>query len=539
VLVICREGTGDELRAELAGVGLQVVAARREDSAALQLEPRIALLDLAHPLATQYMERVKGNADVYVIGLTDDTSLDARVDFTGRGGRMLLSGSLAPAEIAGAVAGFHERVQEHRSRVLVVDDDTALVELTATVLRANGFDVVTLSDPEQFWQTLEATGPDVLLLDLEMPSFSGLDLCEAVRADPRWTQLPVLFLTARSEPDAIRSVFEAGADDYMTKPVVEQELVQRIENRLERVRLLRDLADRDALTGIANRRKASDALDRLERLAKRYGQPLTLAILDLDNFKQVNDTYGHDTGDEVLRRFGHRLEKEFRGEDVVGRWGGEEFVVGMYGMPGSIAVDRLRGLLEDWTRVRFDAPDGDDFTTSFTAGLAELPGTAETVAAARRLADEALYRGKAAGRGRVSIAGERGESEIEQVDIAVVEDDAALVELLTHSLSTQGWSVRVLDDGPTAVGALASEPPLLSARLVLLDWDLPGLDGLAVLRRLRERGVLAHTRVVMLTARDSEAEVLKALELGATDHVAKPFSVPVLLQKVRQVVATR
>ncbi|HEX4735860.1 MAG TPA: response regulator, partial [Thermoleophilaceae bacterium] len=129
--------------------------------------------------------------------------------------------------------------------------------------------------------------------------------------------------------------------------------------------------------------------------------------------------------------------------------------------------------------------------------------------------------------------------DVDQVDIAVVEDDSALAELLTHSLSTQGWSVRVLDDGPTAVGALAGEPPLVRARLVLLDWDLPGLDGLAVLRRLRERGVLAQTKVVMLTARDSETEVLKALELGATDHVAKPFSVPVLLQKVRQVIGAR
>ena len=536
VLVICREGTGDELRAELGASGLRVVAARREDSPALQLQPRIAVVDLAHPLAAQYMDR---DDDVYVIGLTDDASLETRVDFTRRGGRMLLASDLAPREIAAAVAGLDERVQGARARMLLVDDDEALVELTATVLRAHEFDVVTLSDPGQFWQTLEAVAPDLLLLDLEMPGFSGVELCEAVRADPRWTQLPVLFLTARSDAEAVRGVFAAGADDYMTKPVVEEELVQRIENRLERVRLLRDLADRDPLTGLANRRKASEELERLERLAKRYGQPLTVALLDIDHFKQVNDSYGHDSGDDVLRRLGRRLEREFRGEDVVGRWGGEEFVVGMYGMPGSIAVDRLNGLLGEWKREHFDDPRGGNFTTTFTAGIAELPGAAETVAAAQRLADEALYRGKAAGRGRVAIAGERGDAEIEQVDIAVVEDDTALVELLTHSLSTQGWSVRVLDDGPTAVGALASEPPLLSARLVLLDWDLPGLDGLAVLRRLRERGVLAHTRVVMLTARDSETEVLKALELGATDHVAKPFSVPVLLQKVRQVVATR
>jgi len=97
----------------------------------------------------------------------------------------------------------------------------------------------------------------------------------------------------------------------------------------------------------------------------------------------------------------------------------------------------------------------------------------------------------------------------------------------------------VFEDGPTAVGALASKPPLLEARLVLLDWDLPGLDGLAVLKRLRESALLRRTRVMMLTARTRESEVLRALELGAVDHVAKPFSVPVLLQKVRQLLEAR
>jgi diguanylate cyclase (GGDEF)-like protein len=537
VLLICGDpAASDQLRAELTGRGLQVVVARHERSAALQLVPRVAVVDLDHALADGYMERAR---EVAVIGMTRDTSLDARVMFTRRGGRLLLDSSFAPAEVADAAAGLSERLKGERARILAVDDDPGLLELTATILRAHDYDVRTLDDPERFWQVLESLNPDVLLLDLEMPGFTGIELCEAVRADPRWSQLPVLFLTGRTEPEAIRAVFAAGADDYMTKPVVEPELIQRIANRMERVRLLRELADRDPLTGVANRRKASDELERLERLAKRYGQPLTVAILDLDNFKQINDSYGHDTGDEVLRRLARRLQTEFRGEDVVGRWGGEEFVVGMYGMPGSTAVERWRGLLDDWKRERFDDPYGGQFASSFTAGIAELPGAADSAAAALSAADEALYRGKAAGRSRVSVAGERGDLDIDQVDIAVVEDDSALVELLTHSLSTQGWSVRVLDDGPTAVGALASEPPLLRARLVLLDWDLPGLDGLAVLRRLRERGVLAQTKVVMLTARDSESEVLKALELGATDHVAKPFSVPVLLQKVRQVVGTR
>jgi diguanylate cyclase (GGDEF)-like protein len=493
------------------------------------------VIGLADPLAQRLVDQPEAGSHPVVIGLTTDASLSARVEFARRGGRMLLPADTPPLEVADAVASVRAGLASEAARILVVDDDPALLELTRSILDRHGLDVTAIDDSTRFWQTLEAGNPDVVLLDLEMPGYSGLELCRAIRADPRWSQLPVLFLTARADADAVGEVFAAGADDYLTKPVVERELVQRIQNRLERIRLLRDLADRDALTGVANRRKATEQLAHLERIATRYGQPLTVAILDLDHFKHVNDTYGHEIGDEVLRRLGRRLGREFRGEDVVGRWGGEEFVVGMYGMPGTLAVERLQGLLEDWTRTPFDDPRGGEFTTAFSAGIAELPANADTLVEVQRAADEALYRAKAAGRGRVCLASEGDGVTSELAEIALVEDDVALVDLLTHSLTEHGWRVHVLSDGAAAIAALAGEPPLLQARLVLLDWNLPGVDGLDVLRKLRDAGVLARTRVVMLTARDSEADVVDALELGAADHLAKPVSVPVLVQKVRQI----
>jgi diguanylate cyclase (GGDEF)-like protein len=525
-----------ELQADLAARGLRVAAASASDDIALRLNAQVAVVDLSDPLAERFLSALKERRQEIVIGVADEAGLEARVAFARRGGRILLSADLAPHEIAEVVMSMRERFREERTHVLVVGDDAALLERTITLLRAHDLDVTTLQDPSHFWQTLERHNPDVLLLDLEMPGFNGLELCQAVRADPRWSQLPVLFLTAQREAESVRAVFAAGADDYLNKPVVEEELVQRIRNRLARIRLLRDLADRDALTGVANRRKASEQLARLERIAKRYGQPLTLAVLDLDHFKHVNNSFGHDAGDEVLRRLGRRLQGEFRGEDVVGRWGGEEFVIGMYGMPGPIAVDRLRALLDDWQREQFEDRSGGKFGTSFTIGLAELPASAGSLEELHRAADRARYRGKAAGGSRVEATGERGPTDVEHIDVAVVESDSALADLLTQPLSSQGWKFRVLGSGPTAVGALASEPPLFEARVVLLDRDLPGCDGLTVLRRLRARGVLARTRVVMLTSRGTESEVLKALEVGATDYVAKPFSVAVLLEKLRRLV---
>jgi diguanylate cyclase (GGDEF)-like protein len=394
----------DELEAALTRAGLRAAVARREDDAALTTDAPITVVDLTAPLARHYMDRLGADADVAVIGVAADVGLEQRVRFAQRGGRMLLPGDTAPREIAEAASALRGRLSTETTRVLVVDDDAALLELTATILRANGLDVTALDDPNRFWQTLETRNPDVLLLDLEMPDFSGLELCRAVRADPRWAQLPVLFLTGRTEPETVHAVYAAGADDYMTKPVIEAELIQRISNRLERIRLLRDLADRDVLTGVANRRKTHEGLERLERLSRRYSQPLALAMIDLDHFKLVNDSFGHETGDEVLRRLGRRLAREFRGEDVVGRWGGEEFVIGMYGMPGPLAIRRMTRLVDEWKREPFTDSTGADFATSFTVGIAEMPGAADNLLDLIRCADAALYGAKAAGRGRVHTA---------------------------------------------------------------------------------------------------------------------------------------
>jgi DNA-binding response OmpR family regulator len=147
-----------------------------------------------------------------------------------------------------------------------------------------------------------------------------------------------------------------------------------------------------------------------------------------------------------------------------------------------------------------------------------------------------LYQAKEAGRDRVLPAGwrpEQGSAE-RRADVVVVDDDEPLAALLLHALETRGYRACWLKDGQEAATLLAGPDPSLRARVLLLDVDLPGLSGLSVLRRLAQDGVVWHTRVIMLTARSAEAEVVGTLELGAFDHVAKPFSLPVLMQRVRR-----
>jgi diguanylate cyclase (GGDEF)-like protein len=471
---------------------------------------------------------------VPVFVLTSSEALVDRVEVARRGGRGFIQRSRPASQVVDAVSEAIERRDKPEAKLLAVDDDPAISEALAALLAPVGLEVTTLNDPRQFWERLDTIKPDLLVLDLDMPDLDGIDLCRAVRADVRFGQLPVLFLTARTDSESVQRLFEAGADDYVTKPIVGPELVTRIQNRLDRVHLYRELVEKDTLTGVASRRKSTAALEDLIALADRFGQPLSIALVDLDSFKELNDRLGHAAGDDALARVGAMLSEAFREVDVVGRWGGEEFLVGTYGMVRDDGIQRVAEVLERFRAERFTGRDGRTARASFSAGVAEFPRDGADLHDLYRAADEALYRAKAEGRNRVLPAGSPRNGASQHPDVVVVEDDSALANLLVDALETRGHRARWLGDGREAVAALAGASPHISPALILLDVDLPGLDGLAVLRCLAHDHVLNRTRVIMLTARAGETEVLEALELGAFDHVAKPFSVPVLMQRVRR-----
>ena len=476
-----------------------------------------------------------GARSIPSIVLTDSTDFGKRVELTRLGAQGFLRPPVEAEHVLDAAERLVDRLRFDDMTVLAVDDDPAVLAVVADVLGVAGISVSTLDAPFALWATLEEAPPDLLILDVDMPGVSGFDLCRVVRADARWAQLPVLFLTGSSDPHIAREVFEAGADDYVSKPVDGSELIMRIANRLERLRLYRRLADTDPLTGVHNRRKAIEELTRLTRLLRRDGKPLSVALLDLDRFKSVNDLHGHLAGDQVLRELGSHLQRSFRGEDVIARWGGEEFLVAMYGTSAESAAAKLTDVLEHFASIPFTSASGVSFSASFSGGVAEIPGDGIDLPAVCRRADVALYAAKARGRRRVLTVGAAAAvRDTTDVDVVLVEDDESLAPLVLHALRGRGLSAEWLREGDVAAVRLTGSPPALRGSVVVLDWDLPGLNGPAVLQQLSERGALGTSRVIMLTGRSREDEVLRVLELGAVDHVAKPFSLPVLLQRIRR-----
>jgi DNA-binding response OmpR family regulator len=208
--------------------------------------PDVILLDLCFPDSTEngfdlLAELKTEQPPVPVVVFTAQESFAQRVKVARLGGRGFLQKPVTSDGVMEAIAQVLQQSSPTEAKLLFVDDDPQLLDCVRTLLEPWGFNLTLLDDPQQFWHTLEQTAPDLLILDVEMPELSGLELCQVVRNDPYWSELPVLFLSARTDAQTVLQVFTVGADDYVSKPIVGPELVARILNRLERSQILRKL----------------------------------------------------------------------------------------------------------------------------------------------------------------------------------------------------------------------------------------------------------------------------------------------------------
>jgi diguanylate cyclase (GGDEF)-like protein len=421
------------------------------DALAAGRRPVAAVIHLPGALDPRGADGLLGDLDrlgTAVVGLLPPHAGTAsRAAALRAGARLLLDAPLDPvagaAQITDAIATLLGGRDRSVPRVLAVDDDDTVLQAVRHLLGSTSVQIETLSEPEGFWATLRQFQPDLLLLDVDMPGVSGLELCRLVRSDPRWSQLPVVFLSGSHDADAVGRVYAAGADDFVSKPVAGPELQARIASRLERARLHRLLAETDPLTGLANRRRLERDLNRLQLLADRYRSDLSLAVMDVDHFKRVNDRYGHASGDEVLRRLAGHLQAAFRGEDAVARVGGEEFVVAMLGMRREDAVERLSSVLLSFR----DTPQeigGELVTVAASGGVAQHGRDGVGFEELYRAADGALRVAKASGRGLVLPAGAQPPRD---TDPEGAGDGEVLAELLRRALTGAGYRCVVRPDG--------------------------------------------------------------------------------------------
>jgi DNA-binding response OmpR family regulator len=240
----------DRLKTVASGSDFQIEVVNSPQAARnaiSQQPPDAILLDLTFSRSEEnglslLAELRREKPEIPVMVFSGHNQLSDRIEVARLGASGFLHKSMPPADILKAVAQLIDQSGPAEAKVMVVDDDVHLLAALQVILQPWGFQVTTLDDPEKFWEVLETTCPDLLILDVEMPGYSGIELCLAVRNDVRWSKLPVLFLTAHSESETVRQMFVAGADDYVNKPIVKPELIARLLNRLERTQLRNRLA---------------------------------------------------------------------------------------------------------------------------------------------------------------------------------------------------------------------------------------------------------------------------------------------------------
>jgi two-component system cell cycle response regulator len=298
-------------------------------------------------------------------------------------------------------------------QVLVVDDSPFSRKLVEHAIEGDSYSLLLAENGNEAVRLFKEHRPAVVITDWMLPDSSGPELCERIRAESTDSYTYIILLTSMTEKEDIVKGLSSGADDYLTKPFDRGELLARIgvgRRTIElhreidaKNKLLEEMAHTDPLTGLPNRRAIEEWAARQLRGAARHGFAVWVAHADLDNFKSINDSYGHDAGDQVLQKFGEVLRESTRASDISGRMGGDEFLLVMTHLDEKstrLTVERLRG---QFAALKF-LFGGDTVSVTASFGIAGFQGTEPPeFSKLVRQADKALYTGKRGGRNQVTV----------------------------------------------------------------------------------------------------------------------------------------
>ncbi|MGD1859186.1 MAG: response regulator [Leptolyngbyaceae cyanobacterium] len=319
---------------------------------------------------------------VPTVALVSGDSLMDRVAIAQAGIQRLLTKPATTDQVWDAVNQVRRR---QTAQLLAVDDDPLILQALRSLLEPWGIAVTGLDAPQQFWQVLTATQPDLLILDVAMPDFTGLELCQAVRTDPHWQDLPVLFLTSHRDGETVQQIFRAGGDDYLAKPIVGPELLTRILSRLERRRLFRSLSQQDRVTRLANYSHAKQAFTQLCQTALTQSQPACFALFRLSMFSSLYSRYGHEGCHAILQAWGQRFRMHLPDLETLAYWENGEFVIGLSAFTLAEAQTYLEPLRQALRREIVTLSSGERVQPEFDWAMVACPEEGCSV--------ETLYKG--------------------------------------------------------------------------------------------------------------------------------------------------
>lgn len=344
-----------------------------------------------------------GRAPVKTVFLASRSDLEARLTAVRAGGDAYFVKPFNTGTLVERLDLLTERVTGDPFRVLVVEDDPDLARFYVGVLAAAGLDTALAVDPLTIMTPLAELKPDVILLDVHMPGCTGPELAAVLRQQESTFGTPIVFLSSEGEIGEQLAALAVGGDEFLTKPIDPAHLVEAVKVRARRGRQLASLIAVDGLTGLYNHGNLRQRIVAAVARAERQGSALAYAMMDVDRFKNVNDTFGHAVGDGLLRHMAMLLKQRLRRSDVIGRYGGDEFGVLLSGADGPTArrvLDEVRG---SFAALRHRSGDR-EIAATMSCGISTFPRHA-TPEALVEAADAALYEAKRQGRNRVVLEG--------------------------------------------------------------------------------------------------------------------------------------
>lgn len=281
-------------------------------------------------------------------------------------------------------------------KILACDDEISILESVKAVLISEGYQVITARNGKEAVELFKRYFPDLVILDVSMPGMTGFEVLDRIKPYFRDRYIPVIFMTVSVKINDKLKALHGGAVDYLTKPVSPEELLARIQNFLKIKKqhdILKKEATFDAMTGLLNKKHFINKAEEEIEKSYRNRTPLTFILIDIDNFKEINDSLGHLAGDRVIVDFAKKLKKSVRKIDLIGRFGGDEFMVMLIHKRRQEAEAVVRRLKKAMAKaINFE---GNKINITFSMGIIEAPGiTKVTIHELLKKADKALYNAK-------------------------------------------------------------------------------------------------------------------------------------------------
>lgn len=412
--------------------------------------------------------------------------------------------------------------------ILVIDDDMVFVSFIKEILEKKGFIVIVAHNGKRGLNLIYELNPALVFIDINLPDQDGFSMLESINKIKK-NHMFVAIISVDGSKENRKKAYDLGAFDFIKKPLDRDVISSYVKNRLTYKHNLELSIVTDELTQVYNRKFLNTQLEHLIQNYINNGEIFSIAILDIDFFKKVNDTYGHIIGDDVLKGLASLIMAEKRMEDILCRYGGEEFVLVMPNTSKKAAytiVERLRKII---AKQPFYAPDT-TFHVTFSAGITEINELHTHQKVLMEQADQSLYKAKESGRNQTIIYAHELQNYSDKKFKLIIIDDVSIIRKIVvdhfekiDAIGEYLFEVESYEDGVSFLNADWYEEN--TKYIILLDGIMPKLDGLDVLKAIREKYSSNEVIVSMLTSLNDEEYILEAFTSGADDFIVKPFNI--------------